>query len=85
MFSALDDKEKSVVINAMNEKKFKKGDWVIKQGEEGDHLYVVDSGNLKCYKRFANKTEDTYLKTYEPGESFGELALLYNAPRAASI
>jgi cAMP-dependent protein kinase regulator len=28
---------------------------------------------------------DTYLKTYESGESFGELALLYNAPRAASI
>ena len=26
--------------------------------------------------------EDTYLKTYKPGEAFGELALLYNAPRA---
>jgi len=27
----------------------------------------------------------TYLKTYKNGDAFGELALMYNAPRAASI
>jgi hypothetical protein len=29
--------------------------------------------------------EDTYLKSYHHGEAFGELALLYNAPRAVYV
>ena len=31
------------------------------------------------------QTESTFLKDYQPGEVFGELCLLYNTPRAASI
>jgi cAMP-dependent protein kinase regulator len=85
MFSALDDKEKNIVIDAMLEKQFSPGEYVIKQGDYGDHLYVVDSGQLDCLKKFKPDQPDTYLKTYQPGESFGELALLYNCPRAATI
>jgi len=48
-------------------------------------LYVVDNGELDCFKVFKKGDEAKYLKTYKPGESFGELALLYNAPRAATI
>lgn len=58
---------------------------MIKQGEEGNYLYVIEEGLLDCFKKYSNSAEPTYLKTYTPGESFGELALLYNAPRAASI
>ena len=36
-------------------------------------------------KIFKGDTDPTHLKKYEPGEAFGELALLYNAPRAATI
>lgn len=46
-------------------------------------LFVVGSGEYVCSK-VINGVE-TYLKTYQTGESFGELALMYNAPRAASI
>jgi len=85
MFSALDDNEQEIVIGAMEEVHFKPDDTVIKQGDDGDVLYVIDEGTLDCYKKFKPDGDNTYLKTYVPGESFGELALLYNAPRAASI
>ena len=46
---------------------------------------MVDKGELDCFKIFKKGEQPKFLKVYQPGESFGELALLYNAPRAASI
>ena len=85
MFKHFDEKEMDIILDAVEVKNFNSMDMVIKQGDDGYELYIVGSGKLKCYKRFPDKTEDTYLKTYEAGEVFGELSLLYNAPRAASI
>jgi len=85
MFSNLEKREKEITVDAMEEKKVSSGQWVIKQGDDGDNLYVVDQGTLECYKRFGKDEEPKLVKTYGPGDSFGELALLYNAPRAASI
>jgi cAMP-dependent protein kinase regulator len=85
LFNSLDDKDLNTVINAMEEKKFQPGEAVIRQGENGDVLYLIEQGKLDCFKIFRKGEEPTYLKTYQPGEAFGELALLYNAPRAATI
>ena len=85
IFNSLDDKELKTVIDSFEEKIYKAGQNVITQGEEGDVLYLVDNGELDCEKVFKAGDTPTYLKTYKPGESFGELALLYNAPRAATI
>ena len=85
IFNSLEDKELKTVIDSFEEKKYTAGQPVITQGEEGDVLYLVDSGELTCEKVFKAGDPPTYLKTYNPGESFGELALLYNAPRAATI
>lgn len=85
MFSSLDDKELEIVIDAMELKEFGQGDKVIQQGDDGDELYVVESGTLSCYRVMAKGEEPTFLKKYEQSDAFGELALLYNAPRAATI
>ena len=85
IFNLLEDNELKTVIDAFEEKRYKPGDTVIQQGDEGDVIYLVDTGELDCEKIFKAGEPPTYLKTYKPGESFGELALLYNAPRAATI
>jgi len=85
MFSVLDDSEKEMIIQAMEERKFAPSQWVIQQGDDGNELFVVDQGDLECSKVFKQGDDPKVLKNYGPGEAFGELSLLYNTPRAASI
>ena len=85
MFNTLETKQQDIVVAAMSIINYAPGDTVIKQGDDGHELFIVGNGKLRCCKLFEGNAEETYLKTYEQGEVFGELALLYNAPRAASI
>ena len=85
MFNNLDDREMEIVINAMQETQVKQGEIIIQQGDEGNHLYVLESGECKWYKKAKGSDSEIDLRGYSPGEAFGELALLYNAPRAATI
>lgn len=84
MFRHLEEKDFEIVINAMHRKDYEAGDTVIKQGDDGADLFVVYKGKLSCSKTFPSG-EEKFLKEYQEGEVFGELALLYNAPRAANI
>ncbi|KAK4520466.1 uncharacterized protein ATC70_007978 [Mucor velutinosus] len=79
LFRNLDEEQYLDVVNAMSEKRVVKGTTVIEQGDVGDFFYVVESGTLDC---FIGQNKVT---NYEAGGSFGELALMYNAPRAATI
>ena len=48
MFSNLNPEELEIVLGAMQKVTFAAGTTVITQGEDGDNLYVVETGKLKC-------------------------------------
>jgi cAMP-dependent protein kinase regulator len=79
MFSTMAESEITVVLDAVEEVIIPKGDMIIQQGESGDFMFVVESGSLECL------IGGNVVKVVEAGEVFGELAILYNAPRAASV
>lgn len=62
---------------------YKKGDVVIKQGEEGDYFYVVQKGRLSIDREVQGETK--HLAEVGPGAFFGEDALVSDAPRNATI
>lgn len=84
LFTCLEDDDKQTVYDAMFEKKFKAGETIISQGADGDNFYVVDSGECEIFQR-GDDGEEKFLKKIESGDSFGELALIYGQPRAATV
>ena len=92
LFSHLDDDSASVVLGALVEKPIPAKDIkVITQGDAGDYFYVVERGVFDIYVNPAGHVTPgpdgmgAKVNTIGPGGSFGELALMYNAPRAATV
>lgn len=83
LFKQLDDKDMNVVLLAMKEVMFAPGSRIITEGEDGNHLFVIEEGHPEC-KKFIDG-ELKVVKQCNPGDVFGELALLYNNPRAATV
>ncbi|XP_032234964.1 cGMP-dependent protein kinase 1 isoform X2 [Nematostella vectensis] len=67
------------VVECMCERMFKRDEYIIKEKEPGSHLYVLEEGKCQVTK------EGTVLGHMGPGKAFGELAILYNCTRTASV
>jgi len=83
LFRTLDSSQLVDVLDAMFERNVEENEYIIKQGDDGDNFYVVESG---VYNIFVDSPDGPKnVGKYEGSGSFGELALLYNMPRAATI
>jgi cGMP-dependent protein kinase len=82
LFNTLRDEEIEQLVDAMEPMQYAANTIVIQQGAKGDNFYVIERGTFDIIvggKKVAEFGEGT------AGMSFGELALLYNSPRAATV
>uniref|UniRef100_A0A8D0GFR7 cAMP-dependent protein kinase type II-alpha regulatory subunit n=1 Tax=Sphenodon punctatus TaxID=8508 RepID=A0A8D0GFR7_SPHPU len=83
IFKNIDQEQLSQVLDAMFERKVKPQEHVIDQGDDGDNFYVIERG---LYDIFVTRDgQSRCVGRYDNHGSFGELALMYNTPRAATI
>ena len=78
-FSKLGAIELDRVVAAMERVSFDPDDVIVAQGSSDDTFFVVGSGHLDVY------VDDEPVGVLGPGKVFGELALLYDSPRAAKV
>ncbi|XP_011688147.1 PREDICTED: cAMP-dependent protein kinase type II regulatory subunit isoform X1 [Wasmannia auropunctata] len=85
LFRALDEEQMADVLDAMFEKTVQPGEFIIRQGDDGDNFYVIERGKFEVYVKDPVTAKDNHIHTYDNRGAFGELALLYNMPRAATV
>eukprot|EP00440_Ansanella_granifera_P041749 gb/GFBE01045267.1/.p1 GENE.gb/GFBE01045267.1/~~gb/GFBE01045267.1/.p1 ORF type:complete len:450 (+),score=157.44 gb/GFBE01045267.1/:1-1350(+) len=83
LFQGLEKKDMTTVIMAFKEKHAEAAEKVIQEGDDGECMFLIEEGVAECFKVING--EDKCVKTCTVGDVFGELALLYNCPRAASV
>jgi CRP-like cAMP-binding protein len=83
LFSGLDSSAAEALRTSMNLVKLRKGQSLFKEGDDGDHLFVVSSGKVKLGTKSADGRENL-LMILGPGDMFGELSLFDSGPRTAT-
>lgn len=85
MFAHLDADERQQVFDAMFQVDFDAGSVIIQQGDDGDNFYVIGQGTCDIYVQKPGDEQPALVLSLDAGGSFGELALIYGSPRAATV
>lgn len=80
-FSEFSDLELVRLLKICQTRKYHAGEAIFREGEKGDRLYVLIAGQVQILKQRESGKE--VLVTLNPGDAFGEMALVDSAPRSA--
>ena len=85
MFRNLNPQQRHNVFRMMKLVQVEEGQRVIKEGDPGEEMYIIDQGEFTVHKRDENGMNQVVYTYTTAGATFGEQSLMYGKPRGASI
>jgi CRP-like cAMP-binding protein len=85
LFSSLRPEQRDLIVKVMSLQLVTAGDEIIREGDTGDALYIIDSGEYSVLKADERGNDRAIFKYTAAGSSFGELSLMYGKPRSATV
>jgi len=82
---SLEDYERLTVADALEQAVFQDGDVIVKQGEPGEDFYIIEEGTAIVLQRRSADDPQVEVGRMGPSDYFGEIALLLDRPRAATV
>ncbi len=84
LFSGLDEQQLDAVSSLTFQKRFGPGELIVEEGRTGNGMYAIISGNVEAVKALGTEQE-RIVNRLGTGEVFGEMALLGEWPRTATV
>jgi CRP/FNR family cyclic AMP-dependent transcriptional regulator len=84
LFAVLPESQLALLTSVMGRKSFPRGTNIINAGDMTDSLYVIISGRLKVMMS-DDEGREVILAILNPGDFFGEMGLLDDEPRSATV
>ena len=84
LFEGLQEPELQTIFSRMTTRGFPKNAIVVNEGDQTDSLYIILSGRVKVFSS-DEEGKEVLLNTLDPYDYFGELALIDEQPRSASV
>ncbi|MCL5074592.1 MAG: cyclic nucleotide-binding domain-containing protein [Chloroflexi bacterium] len=85
LFKHLRQEQLSELARLLTQCTFAPGEDILRDGDPGDGLYIVTSGLVKVTKKSPSGQKEAPLALLKRGEVFGEMALLDDQPRSATV
>ena len=84
LFSQMKGEDLKRIADQTRRQQFDKGQVIIKEGAHGSKLFIIISGRAEAIKDLGGKSE-RILGSFGPRSYFGEMALIDDLPRSASV